>query len=82
MGFRGPRVNVALPGVDALVIADIYRCGHVYFTMGTTLNALIALGFTITHVEEWGPTAEQIAALPELAEERERPPFLLVAARL
>jgi len=50
-------------------------------TMGTTLDALIDAGFTIAHVEEWGPTDEQIAELPELAEERERPPYLLVAAR-
>ncbi len=50
-------------------------------TMGATLNTLMSLGFTITHVEEWGPTDEQIAELPELAEERERPAFLLVAAR-
>jgi hypothetical protein len=28
-----------------------------------------------------GPTAEQIAARPALANERQRPPFLLVAAR-
>ena len=50
-------------------------------TIGTTLNALIASGFTLTHVEEWGPTAKQIATQPELAVERERPMFLLVAAR-
>ncbi len=50
-------------------------------TIGTTLNLLIRLGFAISHVEEWGPTDEQIAAKPELAEERERPMFLLVAAR-
>ena len=50
-------------------------------TMGTTLNLLIGSGFTISHVEEFGPTDEQIAARPELAEERERPMFLLVAAR-
>jgi ubiquinone/menaquinone biosynthesis C-methylase UbiE len=50
-------------------------------TIGTTLNHLIRSGFTITHVEEFCPTAEQIAARPELAEERERPMFLLVAAR-
>ena len=50
-------------------------------TMGTTLNALIAAGFDIRHVEEWGPTEAQIAADPSLAEERERPMFLLVAAR-
>jgi SAM-dependent methyltransferase len=50
-------------------------------TIGTTLNLLIHSGFTISHVEEWGPTDEQIVAKPELAEERERPMFLLVAAR-
>lgn len=50
-------------------------------TMGTTLNILIRLGFTLTRVEEWGPTDEQIEARPELAEERERPMFLLVAAQ-
>ncbi len=50
-------------------------------TIGTTLNALIAAGFTLTHVEEFCPTAEQIAARPELAEELERPMFLLVSAR-
>ncbi|MBV9747245.1 MAG: hypothetical protein JO157_00370 [Acetobacteraceae bacterium] len=49
-------------------------------TIGTTLNLLIEAGFTISHVEEFGPTDEQIAARPELAEERERPMFLLVAA--
>ena len=49
-------------------------------TMGTTLNALIAAGFTITHVEEFCPTPEQIAAQPVLAEEVERPMFLLVSA--
>ncbi len=32
-------------------------------------------------IEEWAPTDEQIAAKPELIDERERPMFLLVAAR-
>lgn len=50
-------------------------------TMGTTLNALIAAGFTLDRVEEFRPTAEQIADRPELEEELERPMFLLVAAR-
>jgi SAM-dependent methyltransferase len=50
-------------------------------TMGTTLNLLIRQGFSIQHVEEWGPTDAQIAARPELAEERERPMFLLVAVQ-
>jgi ubiquinone/menaquinone biosynthesis C-methylase UbiE len=50
-------------------------------TVGTTLNHLIRSGFVITHVEELCPTEDQIAARPELAEERERPMFLLVAAQ-
>ncbi len=50
-------------------------------TLGTTLNLLIRCGFALTHVEEWGPTDEQITARPILADERQRPPFLLIAAR-
>jgi SAM-dependent methyltransferase len=50
-------------------------------TIGTTLNLLIHTGFSIRHVEEWSPTDEQIAARPVLAQERERPMFLLIAAR-
>ena len=50
-------------------------------TLGTTLNLLIGAGFTIRRVEEFCPAAEQVVARPELAVERERPMFLLVAAR-
>jgi ubiquinone/menaquinone biosynthesis C-methylase UbiE len=50
-------------------------------TLTTYLNLLLRLGFTLAHLEEWGPTDEQIAACPALLDERERPPFLLVAAR-
>ena len=50
-------------------------------TIGTILNLLIRVGFTIRHVEEWGPTDAQVAARPELGQERERPMFLLVAAQ-
>ena len=49
-------------------------------TLTTTLNALIRAGFTLTHVEEWAPTDEQVAAWPDLEENRMRPSFLLVAA--
>ena len=49
--------------------------------VATHLSMLLRAGFAISHVEEWGPTPEQIAAKPGLAEERQRPPFLLVAAR-
>jgi SAM-dependent methyltransferase len=48
--------------------------------MATTLNLLIGAGFTIRHVEEFCPSDAQIAAQPELAEERERPMFLMVSA--
>jgi SAM-dependent methyltransferase len=50
-------------------------------TLGTTLNLLIGCGFVIDRVEEWSPTDRQIAARPSLAEERERPMFVLVGAR-
>jgi SAM-dependent methyltransferase len=50
-------------------------------TFGTYLNLLLKQGFTPTHVEDWGPTDDQIAAQPSLAEERQRPMFLIVAAR-
>jgi len=50
-------------------------------TLATYLNLLLRLGFALSHVEEWGPTAEQIASRPTLADEHQRTPFLLVAAR-
>ncbi len=50
-------------------------------TMGTTLNLLIRIGFVLDHVEEWAPTESQVTARPEMAEELERPMFLLIAAR-
>ncbi len=49
--------------------------------IGTTLNTLIGAGFTIRRVEEFAPSPEQIAENPDLAEEVERPMFLLVSAR-
>jgi ubiquinone/menaquinone biosynthesis C-methylase UbiE len=50
-------------------------------TLATMFNLLLRSGFTVTHLEEWGPAEEQIAASPEMARERERPMLLLVAAR-
>jgi SAM-dependent methyltransferase len=49
-------------------------------TIGHYLNALLRHKFIISHVEEWGPDDAQIAARPEWADERHRPPFLLVSA--
>ncbi len=48
-------------------------------TIGTTLNALVQCGFSIKQVEEFRPTAQQIADRPELAQELDRPTFLLVS---
>lgn len=49
-------------------------------TLASYLNLLLGAGFTLLHVEEWGPTEAQLASRPEFADERQRPPFLLVAA--
>lgn len=50
-------------------------------TVGGYVGLLLEAGFALTHLEEWAPTVEQIAAHPQWADERERPPFMLVAAR-
>ncbi|MBV6660955.1 class I SAM-dependent methyltransferase [Pseudomonas yamanorum] len=49
-------------------------------TVGTLLTLLIQVGFTLTHVDEWGPSEADLKARPALAEELERPMMLLVAA--
>lgn len=49
-------------------------------TLGTLLNLLIQQGFTLSHIEEWGPSPADLMARPELAEELERPMMLLVSA--
>lgn len=49
-------------------------------TLATTLNALIEAGFRLRRVEEFAPTREQVAEMPELAKELERPMMLLVSA--
>lgn len=50
-------------------------------TVAGYVGLLLEQRFVLTHLEEWGPSDEQIAAWPVLAEERERPPFLILAAR-
>jgi SAM-dependent methyltransferase len=50
-------------------------------TLATYVNLLLGLGFTLRRIEEWGPSEAQIAAHPEWANERQRPPFLLIAAK-
>lgn len=51
-------------------------------TLGSYLNLLIGLGFILTHVEDWVPSIAQVAASPDIAEDRERPIFLIVSAVL
>jgi SAM-dependent methyltransferase len=69
-------------GIEGERVTDWLAPGVVkqHRTFGSLLNALIAAGFTLRHVEDWAPTDAQIAAQPALDEERERPTFLLVAA--
>lgn len=50
-------------------------------TIGTYVRLLRDAGFGLTDLVEWGPSPEQVGAVPEWAVERERPPFLLMAAR-
>lgn len=49
--------------------------------LATWINALIAAGFVIEHLDEWGPDAAQIAANPALGEEKVRPMLFLLSAR-
>ncbi len=48
--------------------------------IGTTMSTLIDAGFTLRRLIEWRPSPAQIAADPTLAEELDRPMFMLVAA--
>jgi SAM-dependent methyltransferase len=50
-------------------------------TIATTLRTLMRAGFALRDIDEFAPTAQQIAEAPALAEELERPMMLLVAAR-
>ena len=48
--------------------------------LGTYVDLLLASGFTLRRIVEWGPTESQVAAMPSLAQERERPAFLFLSA--
>jgi SAM-dependent methyltransferase len=50
-------------------------------TMATTVNLLVGAGFCILRLEEFSPTAGQVDANPELAEEIDRPMFMMLAAQ-
>ncbi|MER5173680.1 hypothetical protein [Thioclava kandeliae] len=49
-------------------------------TLATTINTLLVAGFAPRRIKEFAPTQDQIEAMPELAEEKERPMMLVVSA--
>lgn len=67
--------------VEGRRVTDWLATGVVKYhrTIATTLNTLIAAGFTIRGAVEFAPTADQIAADPRLTPEIERPMILIVS---
>ncbi|KAM9991723.1 hypothetical protein ACTFIZ_005153 [Dictyostelium cf. discoideum] len=49
-------------------------------SIGTYINTLINVGFTISHLNEWSPTDQQIKNDPNLLIEKERPMILIIKA--
>ena len=49
-------------------------------TIETYVTALLANGFTLRHLCEWGPSDEILAVHPDWDDDRDRPPFLLIGA--
>ncbi|HEY9218218.1 MAG TPA: class I SAM-dependent methyltransferase [Phenylobacterium sp.] len=49
-------------------------------TIATYLGLLMRSGFRLAHLEEWGPSETQLADRPSLADEQQRPTFLILAA--
>lgn len=49
-------------------------------TLATYVNAVIDAGFRVDRIVEWGPTAAEVSAHPERADDLDRPWFLLVRA--
>lgn len=50
-------------------------------TIGTYVSILLRTGLALRHLREWAPSEDQLAQAPELAEEMDRPMFLLAAAQ-
>ncbi|VEA67342.1 Malonyl-CoA O-methyltransferase BioC [Serratia plymuthica] len=48
--------------------------------LGSYINLLVQQGFIVTYLNEWGPSAQQIAENPALDEEKERPMIFILAA--
>lgn len=52
----------------------------IHRTLATYVNAVIDAGLSIDRIVEWGPTAADVEARPDLAGDRDRPWFLMVRA--
>jgi 2-polyprenyl-3-methyl-5-hydroxy-6-metoxy-1,4-benzoquinol methylase len=65
-------------------VTDWLSAGVVKYhrTLGTTFSALVDAGFRVEQLVEFSPSKAQIDADPGLAEEVERPMFVLVSAAL
>lgn len=48
--------------------------------LATTLNALVDVGLTLRHLDEWSPAPDQLAAQPALADEMDRPMMAVIRA--
>jgi SAM-dependent methyltransferase len=50
-------------------------------TISTYVTTLLRVGLDLTALVEWGPSDDDLTAHPDWARERDRSPFLLLAAR-
>jgi SAM-dependent methyltransferase len=50
-----------------------------HHTVSDYVGGMLRAGFTLTALEEWGPTDEQVADHPDWAGDRERPLFMLLS---
>ena len=49
-------------------------------TIATYITILLQAGFTLSAIDEWGPSPEQIKEAPQWVDELKRPPFLILKA--
>ena len=69
-----------MPGVPA-TFSGLCRAKTCGLALHLIVESAIEAGFVICHLDEWGPSAKQIAAYPDLAEEAERPMLFLMSVR-
>jgi SAM-dependent methyltransferase len=69
--------------IEGKRVTDWITAGIVKYhrSVATYVNGLLEHDFALLRLEEWRPTAEQLAGHPEWADELNRPTFLLMAAQ-